>query len=287
MTTTTSTTTDKIGPSTWSSGPKYWEKNVQDLPKAEDGFKEARDIGQARLNYSRLNAVGELSKNDTIDYYKFNAISRGKLRITFRDSGSSEDSDGPLDIDTNKYLKAAGIEVEEDTAENALSDAESEYQKILDDLKLKNVKVQVYTMTNGKEKLVADSSAEDSSKYKEAFESLSRGEYRVSKPQDYYIKVSRVDPTESSEAHQYAIQVQIGSESYKHQYMSIETKASSETSTVNGTTSSAQLSMDSALALAEANSLAASATTGAVTMLSDGYSNISSISAGNKINLFG
>ncbi|MGD9637888.1 MAG: hypothetical protein AB7U85_02365 [Alphaproteobacteria bacterium] len=217
--------TTEVGPSAWEarSAPKLWEKSVTDVSDAKESYSEARDIGTARLDYNRLNVIAELSENDSVDYYKFSTSSRGNLRISLRDS-DAEDEEDPLDIDVNDYLKAAGIEVEEDSTDETLSDLE----EIIDDLTAKNIKLQLYTVKNGKETLVADSTADEDSDEYAAFEALSEGEYRIDSTETFYVKISRIDESEDSDAYQYALQVQLGTE-YDSNLLTTEKEADEST----------------------------------------------------------
>ncbi|MGD9637887.1 MAG: hypothetical protein AB7U85_02360 [Alphaproteobacteria bacterium] len=224
-----------------------WEKNVQDVNSSKDNYLQARDIGMARLNFNRLNLVAEVSKNDSVDYYKFNAISRGNMRITVREASSSETADATNVTKT-------------DNSEKTIEDQKKELEDLVDSLKVKNVRVQVMTVNRGKETVVADSAGEEGSTELENFESLSLGEYRVKNPDMYYLKISRIDETKTSESYPYAVQIQIG-DTHKYDYVSIEKKASesidsSTTSTTSKTSSTkstsslstqAQLALDNAL----------------------------------------
>ena len=147
--------------------------------------------------------------------------------------------------------------------------------------------MQLFTVKNGREVVVADSAAEEDSKEFEAFESLAMGEYRIRNPEMFYIKVSRIDEKKLSEAHQYAIQVQIG-DNHKHDYMTVE-KNVDETKDFAGkkgkyVSAKAQLALDNALQLSSASMLSAQS---AATMINDGVYNVSSILNPPKFNIFG
>ena len=61
------------------SGPKVFEKTVRDV--TNDTWQTARDVGQVRLNYSRLNIFTSLTAGDEKDHFKFNVPSTGPFRI--------------------------------------------------------------------------------------------------------------------------------------------------------------------------------------------------------------
>ncbi len=62
-----------------NSGPKVFEKTVRDVNA--DTWKTARDVGQVRLNHSRLNIFTSLTNGDEQDHFKFNVPSTGPFRI--------------------------------------------------------------------------------------------------------------------------------------------------------------------------------------------------------------
>ena len=288
-------TTSEVGPDAWEarSKPKLWEKKVQDISNINESFAKARDIGSARLNYNRLTVVAELSKKDNLDYYKFEALSRGNLRITLRDSGEDSNSEGPLELDTNKYLKAAGISVPET---DETEETRTNFEEILDSFKAKNVKMQLFTIKNGKEVEVANSAAEEDSKEFQAFEALSTGEYRLNKPDNFYIKISRLDESKNSDAYQYALQIQIGDE-YKHDnvtteiaidkneeyegkkgaYVSSAGQAALDALTAYNVANLSSEAMEALSSQTSNSSASYNAGQAAASMLSGGYSNISSI----------
>lgn len=125
-----STTVDNLG----ENGVRYWEKTQYDTSPNQDGFDSARDLGHVRLNYSRLNTVAQLSEKDTVDFFKINVISTGKLRISLQDSTPN---DNLLDLD--EHYEALGLETPSDKRDaelleeaKALEAAEEEEEKFLD-----------------------------------------------------------------------------------------------------------------------------------------------------------
>ena len=78
---------------------KAWENYVTDMNDIDETFANARDLGQLRLNYSRITAVGELSNNDAVDVYKTSVVSnRGKLAISVRNTNGDDKV-----LDLSKY----------------------------------------------------------------------------------------------------------------------------------------------------------------------------------------
>ena len=78
---------------------KAWEKYVTDMNDIDEVFANARDLGQLRLNYSRITAVGELANNDAVDIYKTSVVSnRGKLAVSVRNTNGDDKV-----LDLSKY----------------------------------------------------------------------------------------------------------------------------------------------------------------------------------------
>ena len=146
---------------TTASYAKVWEKTSTDI--YDESISNARDIGQARLNYSRLNVVTTLSKNEHEDWFKFNVVSRGKLRLS------------AVNLSAKKEEKDASAS----DATDALEDAKKDYQSAIDSFKGKGLRIEVFTYKNNRQTLVA-SNDEGSKKAYESFEKMMRGEYKVS-----------------------------------------------------------------------------------------------------------
>ena len=259
------------------SNAKAWEKRVVDMNDIDETFANARDLGQTRLNYSRITAVGELSKFDTVDIYKTTVVSnRGKLALSLR---NSKGNDKVLDLskyetylnDLRKQLDPEGYAKEQEKK------LEEEANKALLETTAPGMKVEVYyTDRFGRQQLVADSSAEKGSKLYEAMRSMLKGEYAASQG-DYYFKVSRDDDTPKSEEFSYAMQVQMGS-SFKHDYVAIESRSED---TKNKTTSKIPLTTgtDASGSLSAVNALQIQAQRYQATaqMLQVGYLNMADI----------
>ena len=82
-----------------------------------------------RYNYSRVNVVSSLGAGDSQDFYKFSAQSTGTLNLSIieasKDQTSKSTNKGPLDIDVNDYLEAAGI-----STNDAISSSDEEASSI-------------------------------------------------------------------------------------------------------------------------------------------------------------
>ncbi len=189
---------------TTASYAKVWEKTSIDI--YDESISNARDIGQARLNYSRLNVVTTLSKNEREDWFKFNVVSRGKLRLSA----------------VNLSAKKEEKDTSASDATDALEDAKKDYQSAIDSFKGKGLRIEVFTYKNNRQTLVA-SNDEGSKKAYESFEKMMRGEYKVSPSEKgwYYIHVSTENGKPVDEDTLYALQLQMG-DTYKHDYLTQE-----------------------------------------------------------------
>lgn len=237
---------------------KVWEKKTTDT--IADSIQNARDIGQIRLNYSRLNLVTTLSKNEREDWFKFNVVSPGKLRLTAVNL-SAKDDDG------NKTNT-------EDTLEDAISD----YEKAIESFKAKGLRVEVYTYKNNRQTLVATNNDKQKKEYA-TFENMMRGTERVTQKGTYYIRVTTQDGKPVKDDQLYALQLQMG-DTYKHDYMTQE-MAVDHTNVSDG---------DIALAKAEAAYSAAASSASilnaqsAMSILSAGYNNMAMIQESSSKN---
>ncbi len=199
------------------NGISGWEKSVVDVNDIDEKFANARDMGYTRLNYARVTTVGQLAKYDSVDYYKIQVQSNGKLSISLR--GTEKDDDKVLDLSKyDEYLNKlkqqtdpVGWKKEYDAKK-----AEEANQKLLD-LTAKGLQLQVYTVKNGREVLVGDTNAEEGSKTYEAVSKMLSGEYRAQKG-TYYLKVSRDEGYDNKKEMPYALQIMQG-DSYKHDYV--------------------------------------------------------------------
>lgn len=248
-----------------STNVKSWEKTTSDT--YADSIRTARDMGQARLNYSRLNMITTLSENETEDWFSFTVTSRGKLRLTAVNlSAANEQKDN-----------------EETTATDELEDAATNFEKAIEQFKGQGLKVEVYQYVSNRQTLVA-TNEEGHGDQTEAFDQLMRGEFQVKKGGTFYIHVTTKDGQPVSEDTLYALQVQLG-DKYEHDYVTQE-QSIDHTQMTEG---------DIALAKAEAamGSVTASgsvlAAQGACSILSAGYTNLATLresqndSAANRI----
>lgn len=265
-------------------GPKSWEKSITDMNNIDETFANARDLGYVRLNHSRLTVVGKLaSKYDSVDIYKAQVQSNGKLAISLRDtSGSSEKV-----LDLSKYEEALSdlkkITDPEGWAKEQAAKREEEANQDLLKLTAEGLTLQVYTVKNGKEVLVGDSSAEKGTKTRDALDKMIQGEYRAQKG-EYYFKITRNDDVERNEEVPYAMQISMG-DSYKHDYVATE-QVSSDTKNKKESRIPLTQSDSTTGSLSAVNALQIQATRYQATaqMLQVGYLNMASIY--NKNNNF-
>ncbi len=189
-----------------STNIKSFEKSTSDL--YGDTIRSARDIGQARLNYSRLNMITTLSEKETDDWFSFKVTSRGKLRLTAVNVTAVQDEKKTTDS-------------KESSASDELENAVSDYEKAIERFKGQGLKVEVYQYVQNRQTLVA-TNEEGQGKKTEAFEQLMRGEYKVQKAGTYYIHVTTKDGKPVDRDTLYALQVQLG-DKYTHDYITKET----------------------------------------------------------------
>lgn len=262
------------------SNARSWEKKVADVNDIDDTFANARDLGQTRLNYSRITAVGELSNNDTFDIYKTTVVSKhGKLSLSLQSAGAE---DKVLDLSKYEdYINQLKLEFNPDEYYDELKKKEEEDAKkyILED-SAPELNVQVYSTDKfGRQVLIADSTAEKDSDLYNNLKQMMGGEYEA-KAGDYYVKVSRNDTVTSKEKVQYAVQMMMG-KNYKHDYIAIETqsqdtknKTTSKVASISNSTNSYGTPLISA---ASALQIMASSSQGAADMMTAGYLKLASI----------
>ncbi len=239
-----------------STNVKSWEKTTTDT--YADSISTARDMGQARLNYSRLNMITTLSENETEDWFSFTVTSRGKLRLTAVNLSAANEEKGK----------------DETTATDELDAAANDFEKAIEQFKGQGLKVEIYQYVNNRQTLIA-TNEEGKGDQTEAFEQLMRGEYQVKKGGGkFYVHVTTKDGNPVSEDTLYALQVQLG-DKYEHDYITQE-QSIDHTQMTQG---------DIALAKAEATvgSVTASgsvlAAQGACDILSAGYTNLATLRA--------
>ena len=197
-------TTKVLGAAAAQTNIKSWEKTSIDT--YTDSIRNARDMGQARLNYSRLNMVTTLSKNETEDWFSFTTTSRGKLRLTA--------------INISAAQKENEKDLSKTTATDELEEAASNYEKAIEQFRGQDLKVEVYQYVNNRQTLVA-TNEEGKGKQTEAFEQMMRGQFDVAKKGTFYVHVTTKDGKPVSEDTLYALQVQLG-DKYQHDYITQE-----------------------------------------------------------------
>lgn len=253
-------TTTVLNAGSAQTNVKSWEKTSRDT--YADSIRNARDIGQARLNYSRLNMVTTLSKNETEDWFSFTTTSRGKLRLTAINISAAEK-------DSEKDLSKT-------TATDELEEAASNYEKAIEQFRGQDLKVEVYQYVNNRQTLIA-TNEKGNQKQTEAFEKMMRGQFDVTKKGTFYIHVTTKDGKPVSEDTLYALQVQLG-DKYKHDYVTQEQSIDHTKMT------------KSDIALAKAQDSLSSATVsssllsaqGACNLLSAGYTNMATLQQSSK-----
>lgn len=207
-------------------GVAYWEKNAADVNDVDEKFSNARDLGYLRLNYSRVTAIAQLSNHDKEDNYKIQVQSNGKLSLSVRNTNGSDDKV----LDLSKYEEELNKLKQMTDPEGYKKEQETKKKKLEEDGLLSTtapgMQIQVYTIKNGREVLVADSTAEAGSEERANLDKMLQGDYDAKKG-DYYVKVSRDDTVGSDEEIPYAVQMHVG-DTFKHDYAFTET-ASSDT----------------------------------------------------------
>ncbi|MBO5443381.1 MAG: hypothetical protein J6A33_06300 [Alphaproteobacteria bacterium] len=256
------------------NGVYGWEKTVKDVNNIDETFANARDLGYTRLNHARVTAVGKLGKYDSKDIYSIQVQSNGKLSIALRNTNAEEEK--VLDLskyeekldEIKKMLDPEGWKAEQDKKQKELEETD------LLDTTAKGMTLKVYTVKNGRQVLLADSTAEKGSKEREVLEEILKGDYRA-KAGNYYIEVGTQDGYEFDEDPAYAMQIMQGT-TFKHDYVLTETVSddtkNKKISTVpSETTSSGRLSAGNAM-LIQAQRYQSTAQ-----MLAVGYLNMASI----------
>ena len=253
---------------------KAWEKYVTDMNDIDEVFANARDLGQLRLNYSRITAVGELANNDAVDIYKTSVVSnRGKLAVSVRNTNGD---DKVLDLSKyENYLNELKKQLDpEGYAKEQEEKLKAQAEQALLETTAPGMKIEVYfTDKYGRQHLIADSSAEKDSKEYENMSAMLTGEYAAQQG-DYFIKVMRDDETPTSEKMSYALQLNMG-KGFKHDYVAIEQKSED---TKNKTSSKIALTTTNGT-LSAVNALQIQATKYEATaqMLQVGYLNMANI----------
>ncbi len=245
---------------TTSTNIKSWQKTTSDT--YADTIRTARDMGQARLNYSRLNMVTTLSENEKEDWFSFTTTSRGKLRLTAIN------------------LSEASKEQSETTATDELEAAVNNAEKAIEQFRGQGLKVEVYQYIHNRQTLIA-TNEEGKGNQTEAFEQLMRGEYQVkqSGTSTFYVHVTTKDGEPVSEDTLYALQVQLG-DKYEHDYVTQE-QTVDHTNMTEGDIALAEAQEALGSTMVSSSVLAAQ---GACDLLAAGYTNMATLAAGKNDN---
>lgn len=260
------------------NGISSWEKTVQDVNDIDEKFANARDMGYTRLNYARVTTVGKLAEYDSVDYYKIQVQSNGKLSVSLR----STEGDDETVLDLSKYdaklEELKKLTDPEGWEKEQAEKAEQEANARLLDLTAKGLQLQVYTIKNGKEVLIGGSNAEKDSDEYAAMKEILSGDYRAQKG-TYYFKVSRDETVDADKEMPYALQILQG-DSYKHDYVMTEQVSEDTTNKKNSTVPTS--STDGTLSGANAMLIQAARYEATAQMLAVGYQNMASIYSNNS-----
>lgn len=256
------------------NGVYGWEKTVKDVNNIDETFANARDLGYTRLNHARVTAVGKLGKYDSKDIYSIQVQSNGKLSIALRNTNAEEEK--VLDLskyeekldEIKKMLDPEGWQAEQDKKQKELEETD------LLDTTAKGMTLKVYTVKNGRQVLLADSTAEKGSKEREVLEEILKGDYRA-KAGNYYIEVGTQDGYEFDEDPAYAMQIMQGT-TFKHDYVLTET-VSDDTKNKKISTVPSETSSSGRLSAGNAMLIQAQRYQSTAQMLAVGYLNMASI----------
>lgn len=235
---------------------KSYGKSSSDI--YSESIDNARDMGNLRVNKTRLNLVTTLNKKETEDWFSFKSFNDGKLRL-------SAINVSVLDKDNEKKDVNAILD-------STTNDASEETKAMLYG---KELRIEVYTKQGNRSNLVA-SNDEDNEKAYKIFKSMVDGEYKASKGTTYYVHVTTPDGKPSKEDTLYALQVQMG-DKYTENYTTQEQAVDYEK------LSSAEIAQKQAEE--QQNSLFSGytggllATQSASDILSDGYNNLALINS--------
>lgn len=282
-----------VGSSTESSNIAGWDKSVTDVNNVDESFANARDLGWSRLNDSRISVIATLDQYDNKDMYMVQVQSNGKLFINLRTGDSTDDGDV---LDLSKYetrleeikaeLEAMGIKTEEEVIDTTpktpleIARAEVEAQKaareeankgLLDDI-APGMTIKVYMKQGNRTVTVGDSTADKSSDEYANMKAILSGDYKAKKGY-YYIEVGSEEETPSAST-PYVMQIRQG-DKYRNDYLVTENKSTdseNQTISLTSSTSSAEYISSAYAAQIQAQKYEATAT-----MLSDAYTNLSSI----------
>lgn len=271
------------------SGHYSWEKKITDVNDVDESFATARDLGYTRLNYARVTTVSSLDKYDKVDNYAIQLQSNGKLKVSLR---SGEGNDEKV-LNLSKYEE----KLEEFKKQlDPLGYAQQEIEKLKEkeesstlDTTAPGMYLKVYMNQNGKQVLIADSSADKDSKLYQAAEEILNGEYKAKKG-NYYFQVGYAEDAEiPKKGTAYALQILQGT-TYKHDYVTTETKSSDSKNKEITTRADSSLTASngaygvSTISAGYAAQIQAMSYSYAADMLATGYMNMASILSSNDSN---
>lgn len=261
------------------NGVAGWEKNVTDVNNIDESFANARDLGYTRLNYSRITTIAQLGEYNERDIYKVQVQSNGKLSISLRNEGVEENV---LDLsEYEQYLEDLKKQLDPEgyAEEQAAQKAEQEDKDLLEET-APGMTLKVYMVKNGKEVLIADSTADKDSEEYQNMSAILSGDYRATKG-NYYIEVGKTEDADPKADHPYAMQILQGT-TYKHDYVMTQNNSADTTNKEISTTQDTSLNSTtgtSAISAAYAAQIQAVRDEGAANLLASGASNLSSLTA--------
>jgi len=191
-----------------ATSAKSFEKTSSD--RYSDTIRNARDIGQVRKNWTRLNLITTLSENEKEDWFSFTSFSKGKVRLSAVNLSAKSD-------------EKTETEKGDDSATEALEAAKNDYEKAIESFQGKGLRVEVYSFVNNRQVLLATND-EKNAKGFENFKNLMRGQHEIDKG-TYYVHVSTEDGKPVKKDTLYALQVQMG-DTFKEDYLTKETTVS-------------------------------------------------------------
>ncbi len=262
------------------SSAKTWEKTLTDMNNVDETFANARDLGYTRLNYSRITAIGKLSKYyDSVDIYKTQVQSDGKLGVSLRDGTEDENV-----LDLSKYEEALDQlkqQTDPEGYEKEQAEKKAKEEENLLALTAEKLNIQVYMTKGGKQVLIGDSTAEKGTKARETMDQILKGEYRAKKG-DYYFKITRnEDTTTKNEEISYAMQITMG-DHFKHDYVMTEKISEDSTNKKESRVPLTQTSSGGSLSAVNALEIQATRYQATAQMLQVGYLNMADIYSKNS-----
>lgn len=272
------------------NGRYSWEKTVVDVNNVDEKFATARDLGYTRLNYARVTAVSSLDKYDNKDTFAIQLQSNGNLTISLKSGDAAKENV----LDLSKY-DAALEEFKQQMdpvgyLEEQIKKREEEANKDIFEENAPGMYMKVYMVKNGKEVLIADSTADADSELRQNAEAIMTGEYKAKKG-NYYIETGYKEDAEvPKDGTAYAVQILQGKD-YKHDYVLTETKSEDSKNKEITDRPNEELASTSTGAYGVSNisgayaaQIIAQSDAGAANLLVNGYLNVASMTADDKNN---